>query len=135
MPTHSGRILVIDDDFTNRTLLVTNLKEAGYHVEPAEDGQQALELLAAAPFDVVLLDLLMPGIDGFEVLTRMKADAGLRHIPVIVISALEEMKSVVRCIEMGRPITCRNLSIRFSCMPDSTPRWRQNACTIGSPSI
>ena len=101
MPTNSGKILVVDDDFTNRTLLATNLEEANYLVEQAEDGQQALEMLLAGPFDVVLLDLLMPGINGFEVLTRMKADETLRHLPVIVISAVEEMDSVVRCIEMG----------------------------------
>ena len=101
MLTPIGTILVVDDDFTNSTLLATNLKEAGYQVEQAEDGQQALELLRANSCDVVLLDLLMPGMNGFEVLNHMKADKSLRHIPIIVISAVEEMKSVARCIEMG----------------------------------
>lgn len=101
MPTNAGTILVVDDDSTNRTLLSTNLEEEGYSVEMAEDGLQALEILRARPFDVVLLDLLMPKMDGFQVLERMKADSALRHIPVIVISAVDEMESVLRCIEMG----------------------------------
>lgn len=101
MTTNAATILVVDDDSTNRTLLATSLEEQGYTVEMAEDGLQALEILHARPFDVVLLDLLMPGMDGFQVLERMKADNTLRRIPVIVISAVEEMESVVRCIEMG----------------------------------
>ena len=101
MPTDAGTILVVDDDSTNRTLRSTNLEEEGHSVEMAEDGLQALEILRARPFDVVLLDLLMPKMDGFQVLEKMKADSTLRHIPVIVISALDEMESVIRCIEMG----------------------------------
>jgi len=92
---------VVDDDSANRILLATNLQEEGYTVDVAEDGQQALEMLYAKPFDVVLLDLLMPKVDGFQVLEQMKRDSTLRHIPVIVISALDEMESVIRCIDMG----------------------------------
>jgi len=98
---HTGTILVVDDDSTNRILLSTNLEEEGHSVEVAEDGLQALEILRARPFDVVLLDLLMPKMDGFQVLERMKADSTLRNIPVIVISAVDEMESVVQSIEMG----------------------------------
>jgi class 3 adenylate cyclase len=94
-------ILVVDDDFTNRSLLATNLEEEGFTVEQAEDGLQALERLRTRPFDVVLLDLLMPEMDGFEVLKRMKAESKLQHIPVIVVSAEDDMESIVRCIEMG----------------------------------
>jgi len=94
-------MLVVDDDSLNRTLLATSIEEAGYTVELAEDGLQAMERLCARSFDVVLLDLLMPKMDGFEVLERMKADSTLQHIPVIVISAEDDMQSVVRCIEMG----------------------------------
>ncbi len=99
--TNSGTILVVDDDALNRILLATNLAEEGYTVEVAEDGRQALEMLQAQSFDVVLLDLLMPEMDGFGVLECMKVDSRLQHIPVIVVSAVDEMESVVRCIEMG----------------------------------
>ncbi len=101
MSSNVPKILVVDDDFLNRTVLSTNLLECGYTVETAEDGRQALEMLEAGPFDVVLLDLLMPEMDGYQVLERMKTDNVLRNIPVIVISSLDEMESVLRCIEMG----------------------------------
>lgn len=96
-----GRILVVDDELLNRILLSTSLQEAGYIVETAEDGQQTLEMLRAQPFDTVLLDLMMPRMDGYQVLAEMKQDARLRRIPVIVISSSEETDSIVRCIEMG----------------------------------
>ncbi len=101
MTTNGGNILVVDDDALSRVLLTTNLEEEGYTVEAAEDGRQALEILQTQSFDVVLLDLLMPEMDGFEVLEHMKVDGYLQHIPVIVVSAADEMDSVVRCIEMG----------------------------------
>ncbi|MCP4402320.1 MAG: sigma-54-dependent Fis family transcriptional regulator [bacterium] len=101
MVQHAGTILVVEDDVVNRTLLATSLREAGHAVEIAENGLQALELLQSTPFDLVLLDLLMPKMDGFQLLERMKADDTLRHIPVIVISAIEKMESVIRCIDMG----------------------------------
>src|SRR5512139_1773878 len=97
----SGRILVVDDTSLNRTTLKLALVQQGYVVATAENGQQALELLGAEPFDVVLLDILMPEMDGYETLARIKQDSALHHIPVIMISAIDEMDSVVRCIEMG----------------------------------
>ncbi len=96
-----GAILVVDDELVNQMLLASSLRQAGYIVATASDGRQALELLHAQPFDVVLLDILMPEMDGYQVLEHMKADEALRYLPVIVISALDEMKSVIRCIEMG----------------------------------
>jgi two-component system cell cycle response regulator len=81
--------------------LKRSLEQQGHTVALAENGRQALEMLASQPFDVVLLDLLMPELDGFQVLERMKRDSLQREIPVIVISALEEMESILRCIEMG----------------------------------
>jgi CheY-like chemotaxis protein len=99
--TKPGSILVVDDDLINRLVLSTNLQEQGYEVATAENGRQALEVLAGQPFDVVLLDLVMPELDGFQVLEQMKRDSALREIPVIVISALDEMESILRCIEMG----------------------------------
>ncbi len=101
MRSGKGRILVVDDEMLNRILLSTNLQESGYTVETAEDGQGALEMLGARPFDVVLLDLIMPRMDGYQVLSRMKSDEALRRIPVIVISSSDEIDSMVRCIEMG----------------------------------
>lgn len=68
MSTGKGRVLVVDDEMLNRVVLSTNLQESGYIVETAEDGQQALEMLSAQPFDVVLLDLIMPRMDGYQVL-------------------------------------------------------------------
>jgi signal transduction histidine kinase len=97
----AGRILIVDDEELNRILLAANLQESGYTVETAEDGQQALQMLRAQPFDAVLLDLLMPRMDGYQVLAEMKQDAVLRRTPVIVISSTDEMESIVRCIEMG----------------------------------
>jgi DNA-binding response OmpR family regulator len=94
-------ILVVDDDRLNRILLSTNLQEDGYTVELAENGRRALEMLGEQPFDVVLLDLLMPEMDGYQVLEQMKANSTWRNIPVIVVSSLDEMDSILRCIEMG----------------------------------
>jgi CheY-like chemotaxis protein/class 3 adenylate cyclase/predicted metal-dependent HD superfamily phosphohydrolase len=94
-------MLVVDDNRINRMLLERALTGDGYTVATAENGREALARLAAQPFDVVLLDILMPELDGYETLAQIKGDAALRHIPVIMISAVEEMDSVVRCIEMG----------------------------------
>jgi signal transduction histidine kinase len=96
-----GRILIVDDEMLNRTLLSTNLQESGYTVEMAEDGQQALQMLRTWEFDAVLLDLIMPRMDGFQVLAEMRGDTRLRRIPVIVISSMDDMDSIVRCLEMG----------------------------------
>lgn len=96
-----GRILVVDDYVVNRMQLKRSLEQQGHTVALAENGRQALKMLASLPFDVVLLDLLMPELDGFQVLEQMKRDSLQREIPVIVISALDEMASILRCIEMG----------------------------------
>ncbi len=96
-----GNILVIDDDPLNRRLLTATLEHQGHQTSSAGDGTTALAMLAEDPPDVVLLDLVMPGMDGIEVLERIKADDALRHLPVIVISGVDDAESVVRCIEMG----------------------------------
>lgn len=98
--TH-GQILVVDDNRMNRIKLSRSLEQQGHEVGLAEDGQQALAMLEQHPFDVVLLDIIMPGMDGYQVLERIKSDPDLKSIPVIVISALDEIDSAVRCIEMG----------------------------------
>ena len=98
MPT----LLVVDDNEDNRFALTRRLAREGYpNVAIAVDGRQALELLRDKPFDLVLLDIMMPNVNGYEVLEKMKADDQLRHIPVIMISAVDEIDSVVRCIELG----------------------------------
>jgi adenylate cyclase len=94
-------VLVVDDDSVNRLLLARSVEREGHRVATAEDGHQAVELLRTESFDVVLLDVLMPKMDGFEVLAQMQADSELRRIPVIMISALEDIASVVRGIELG----------------------------------
>ncbi|HVL50632.1 MAG TPA: response regulator [Actinomycetota bacterium] len=96
-----GKVLVVDDDPINRRLLQRSLEREGLTVEAAGDGGVALERLTESRFDIVVLDILMPQVDGFEVLATMKADPKLRRIPVVVISGLDEMDSVVRCIELG----------------------------------
>ena len=101
MTERSGHILVVDDNRINRLKLSHTLEQQGHTVWLAENGLQALEMLEQQAFDVVLLDLIMPEMDGYETLRRIKADATLRHIPVIVITALDELESAVRCIEMG----------------------------------
>jgi adenylate cyclase len=97
----SSRILVVDDTEANRELLSRRLSRDGHAVSMANDGYSALELLSKTEIDLVLLDLMMPDINGFDVLRRLKDDPALRHIPVIMISALDEIDSIVRCIEAG----------------------------------
>ena len=131
MPEVGGRVLVVDDNIVNRKQLARLLTDQGYSVTLAEDGRQAVALLegkltsgserpatdengstvsgsAASPpgaipmgFDVILLDILMPEMDGYQVLAHVKALPHLRHIPVIMISSLDEIDSVVRCIQLG----------------------------------
>ena len=97
----SGSILVVDDDPINLMLLSRSLTADGHTVRTAENGVRALELLAEAPSDVVLLDIVMPELDGIEVLNLIKADPKLRDLPVIMISGLDDYGNVVRCIESG----------------------------------
>jgi signal transduction histidine kinase len=101
MTEEQGHILVVDDNRMNRIKLLRGLEQQGHTVGLAEGGQQALKMLEAGSFHVVLLDILMPGMDGYQVLETIKSDPELRDIPVIVISALDEVESAVRCIEMG----------------------------------
>jgi adenylate cyclase len=102
MSKADAALLVVDDIEDNRYALTGRLAREGYtNVATASDGEQALELLSAKPFDLVLLDIMMPKVTGYQVLERMKAEDKLRHIPVIMISAVDEIDSVVRCIGLG----------------------------------
>ena len=96
-----GVVLVVDDDPGNRDLLSRRLILQGHAVTTASSGVDALRLMRDTPFDVVLLDIMMPDMDGYEVLGHIKSDERLQHIPVVMISALNEVQSVVRCIEAG----------------------------------
>jgi phosphoserine phosphatase RsbU/P len=96
-----GRILVVDDQPENRDVLVKHLERQGHRTAQAEDGQRALAMLSREAFDLVLLDVAMPEMEGYLVLERMKGDPQLRHLPVIMISAVDEIETVVRCIEAG----------------------------------
>jgi CheY-like chemotaxis protein len=96
-----GRVLVVDDERLNRTVLRAALAKQGHDVVEAVDGREALDRLAEAPIDVVLLDIMMPVMDGYATLAAIKADPELARIPVIIISGVDDVASVVRCIEMG----------------------------------
>ncbi len=96
-----SRVLVVDDNASNRELLSRRLAREAHRVTAVRDGADALAAIAAESFDLVLLDLMMPAMSGFEVLCRLKSDERTRHIPVIMISALGELDSTVRCIEAG----------------------------------
>lgn len=97
----TGLILVADDVQANRDLLERHLTREGHQVTLAEGGRQALALADKEPFDLILLDLMMPDLDGFQVLARLKADGRLRDIPVIMISALDEEETAIKCIQAG----------------------------------
>lgn len=101
MTDRTGRILVVDDHPTNRMKMSMAVQKLGHEADQAEDGIQALESLASEHFDLVLLDIVMPEMDGYQVLEKMKDDFELQAIPVIVISSVDEMASVVKAIELG----------------------------------
>ncbi len=104
-PAHAAappaRILVVDDSPTTRDMLTRFLKREKHTVRAAADGTEALALLAAEDFDLVLLDFMMPGLSGYDVLRHIKGDERLRHTPVIMISALDSVADMVPCIEFG----------------------------------
>jgi adenylate cyclase len=120
--TAQGTALVVDDSPVNRLMLARRLETLGLEVLQAENGLEALDVLAAHPgaVDVVLLDVLMPELDGYETLAAMKGTEATRHIPVLVVSSVEELDSVVRCIELGasdylpKPINASILAARIN---------------------
>ncbi|NET32326.1 MAG: adenylate/guanylate cyclase domain-containing response regulator [Cyanothece sp. SIO1E1] len=102
-PNHQlkGIILVVDDSETNRLFLSRRLQRQGHTIIEADSGQQALDLLKTQACDLILLDIMMPGISGYQVLEQVKTDPNLRHIPVVMVSALDDVESVAHCIELG----------------------------------
>jgi adenylate cyclase len=121
MPT-AGTALVVDDSRVNRLVLARQLSALGLETLEAENGIEALALLRDLPgaIDVVMLDVVMPEMDGYEALEAMKADETIRHLPVLIVSGVEELDSVVRCIELGatdyltKPINPRILAARVN---------------------
>jgi adenylate cyclase len=101
MAEDSSRVLIADDNKVNRLLLSRSVELLGHRVMLAENGRIALEKLQSEPFDLLLLDIEMPELDGFAVLEQLKADPQLREMPVIVTSSVEGLDNVVRCINLG----------------------------------
>jgi len=94
-------ILVVEDDKFLRELIVRKLKEEGYQTVEAVDGEEALEKIKKPPFDLILLDLILPGIDGFEVLKQVKEESSLASVPVIILSNLGQREEVERGLKLG----------------------------------
>ena len=99
--TKSGNILIADDNEMNRDMLCRRLERQGYQVTEVEDGQQVLDIVKTRGFDLILLDVVMPRMNGLETLKHLMADESQRHLPIIMLSALDEIENVVRCIEIG----------------------------------
>ncbi|NKB80725.1 MAG: response regulator [Nitrospirales bacterium] len=118
--SQKASILVVDDNPDNRDLLVRHIQRQQHSAVTAENGQEALQLLNAQSFDLVLLDIMMPGMNGFEVLEHIKHNHQLQAIPVVVVSALNELDSVGKCIELGaedylvKPINSKLLKARIT---------------------
>lgn len=125
----SNHILVVDDYRVNRIKLAGLLKKLGYMVTLSENGLEALDLVKKYSFDLILLDIIMPKMDGYEVLKILKNDKELRNIPVIIISGIDEIESIVRCIKMGaedympKPFNSMLLKARLNACLEKK-RWR-----------
>ena len=117
-----ARVLVVDDNLLNRELVTENLESAGYSVAQAEDGEEALRRVGAEPFDVVLLDVMMPGLSGYEVCERLKENPATRLLPVVMITALDKREDRVRGINAGaddflnKPFDRAELLARVKCL-------------------
>lgn len=129
-----GRLLVVDDEEVNRDVLSRRLERQGHEVFTASNGRDAIRLMRESQYEVVLLDIMMPDMDGYEVLRMVKGDETLRHTPVIMISALSEVQSVVHCIEAGaedylaKPFNPTLLKARIgACLEKKRGRDREKA--------
>ena len=101
MADQPGNLLIVDDNKVNRLLMSRSVEMLGHHASVAENGKVAMQMLSERSYDVLLLDIEMPEMDGFEVLEAMKADPKMRDMPVIVTSSVEGLDNIVRCIELG----------------------------------
>jgi len=137
---HGARLLVVDDNKVNRLLLARSLELQGHRVASAENGRVALEMLRRETFDLMLLDMEMPEMDGFQVMEVLAADSALRDLPVIVTSSLEGVAHVVRCIELGaddylhKPVNPVLLKARIgSSLEKKRLRDQQNSSSVSPP--
>lgn len=125
----TGRILVVDDNASNRDLMVRLLARDGHAASAAASGGEALHRLRAEPVDLILLDLVLPDIDGFRMLRLLKEDSGLRDIPVLIVSGIDEIGSAIRCIEAGaedylrKPVSATLMRARIEASLERK-RWR-----------
>ena len=116
----TGHILVVDDEEFSRSIVTRQLNNCGHSVSCAEGGRQALAMVDKEPFDVILLDLKMPDLNGFEVLARLKADGQTQNIPVVMISAIDELEKTIQCLEIGaedylhKPVNTTLLKVRIN---------------------
>ena len=101
MPTENSRLLVVDDNKVDRLKLARILEADGYAVSVCEDGHRALQMLHSQSMDLVLLDIDMPGMDGYELMTAMKADNALQSIPIVVVSAIDDRDAESKCEKAG----------------------------------
>ena len=101
MASEQYSLLVVDDNEMNRDMLGRRLQRQGYRVTMAVDGRQALEIMNREPFDLVLLDIMLPVMNGYEVLEELRADQALSQIPVIITTALDESDGKAKCLELG----------------------------------
>ena len=101
MTDNKRRILIVDDDRQTRLKLARDLAGGGFETSEAAGGRAALDMLQAGPFDLVLLDILMPDVDGHAVLAEMRAAEATRDIPVVVVSALEDQEDIEKCMRLG----------------------------------
>ncbi len=101
MASQQYSLLVVDDNEMNRDMLGRRLQRQGYRVTRAVNGRQALEIIRAETFDLVLLDIMLPVMNGYEVLEELRADQALSQIPVIITTALDESDGKAKCLELG----------------------------------
>ena len=120
MTENRSRVLLVDDDRQTRLKLTRDLEGGGFVVSQADGGRAALNMLQSESFDLVLLDLLMPEVDGYAVLAEMKANEMTRDIPVVIISAVENQENVEKCKQLGakdyltKPVDAATLTARLS---------------------
>jgi DNA-binding response OmpR family regulator len=115
VPDLPPRVLVVDDEPSVRVLLERILRSKGFEVKTAEGGQEGLELAQSRPFDLILLDVMMPGLDGKEVCARLKASVATASIPVIFVTALDDPATRAECMALGgadfvvKPVRAKDL--------------------------
>jgi CheY-like chemotaxis protein len=147
MEIQNFQVLIVDDNEINRDMLARRLHRRDFNLSMAINGREALSMIQANLYDLILLDIMMPEIDGYAVLKYLKENSRLRDIPVIMISALEEMDSVMKCMEIGaddyltKPFDPEMLKAAVSrCLPDrgrssTTPTIsNQQVSRLSSPS-